>query len=72
MADEEPEKRGRGRPRKYGGTGAPLLQVRVEPDVYERVTTRPEGPRAYLQRVVRDDVKREKRRGKRATAQDES
>lgn len=35
--------------------GAPRLATRVDPDVLDWVTTRPEGTRKYVERVVRDD-----------------
>lgn len=54
---EPQKKRGRGRPKVYSEAdyGAPRLTVRVAPDVHDHVTTRPEGARAYLERVVRAD-----------------
>jgi hypothetical protein len=54
------QKRGRGRPRKYprdlANDGAPVLSVRLEPDVYLHVQAQPEGPRAYIERLVRSDA----------------
>ena len=35
------------------------MVVRVDPDIYERVTSRPEGSRSYVTRLVRDDIERE-------------
>lgn len=54
------EKRPPGRPRKYDpdvikDRGAPKLSIRFDPDLYERVQARPEGPRAYLESLVRKD-----------------
>lgn len=53
------EKRRPGRPRKYtegvSKQGAPVLRVRLEPDVYVYVQEQPEGARAYLERLVRWD-----------------
>ena len=36
--------------------GAPLLSVRLDPPVYEHIKAQPEGPRAYLQRLVGQDM----------------
>ncbi len=53
------EKRGRGRPRKYpkdlANDGAPVLSVRLNPDVYLFIQARPEGSRAYIEQLVRND-----------------
>lgn len=53
------EKRKPGRPRKYegreSGRGAPVLTVRLEPDVYEHIHAQPAGARSYLERLVRAD-----------------
>ena len=48
-----------GRPQKYEGSGAPTITIRVEPDVLGYVTARPEGVRAWLDRVAREDMARE-------------
>ena len=57
---EEEGKKGPGRPRVYpkreNRRGAPQLVVRVDVDVYEHVTGRPEGRRAYLEQLVRKDL----------------
>lgn len=57
---EEQGKKGPGRPRVYpkreNRRGAPQLVVRVDVDVYEHVTSRPEGARAYLEKLVRKDL----------------
>ena len=41
-----------GRPKQYshsdGKVGAPQLSVRLDPNIHQHITTRPEGPRAYL------------------------
>lgn len=54
------EKRKPGRPRKYensaSGRGAPILTVRLEPEVWEHIQSRPEGARAYIERLVRADA----------------
>ncbi len=54
------EKRGRGRPRKYpkdlANDGAPVLSVRLDPEVYLYIQARPEGSRAYIERLVRNDT----------------
>ena len=36
--------------------GAPLLAVRLEPRVYTHIKGRPEGARAYIERLVTDDA----------------
>ncbi len=36
--------------------GAPLLAVRLDPPVYEHVKAQGEGPRAYIQRLVTQDM----------------
>ena len=63
--ESSPRKRrsGAGRKMVYSGTGAPLLSVRLEPDVHKRVTERPEGPRKYLERLVRKDATEEDQGG---------
>jgi len=50
-------KRPPGRPRKYerDGEGAPFLGVRLDPELYNYIKTRSEGPRAYIERLVSDD-----------------
>ena len=58
--NQNPKKRGR--PKQYEGwsnteRGAPRLAVRLSPAVYKVVTERPEGPRAYIERLVTDDNK---------------
>jgi hypothetical protein len=63
---ETKDKRPRGRPRIYSeGTskdneGAPKLNFRFDPLLYEHVTSRPEGPRTYLEGLVREDIERTK------------
>lgn len=57
----EQEKKTRGRPRQYekwsdSERGAPKITIRVDPDVHERIQSRPEGPRAYIESVVRADI----------------
>lgn len=56
---EDQDKKGPGRPRLYpkreNRRGAPQLVVRVDVDVYEHVTSRPEGARPYLEQLVRKD-----------------
>lgn len=57
-ASDGPQKRGPGRPKaypKWSNTerGAPKLVVRVDPDVFEHVQSRPEGARPYIESLVR-------------------
>lgn len=62
--DEKP--RGPGRPKLYkpvkegkGGLhGAPYLGLRLDPPVYSHIKNQPEGPRAYVQRLVTEDMDR--------------
>ena len=35
--------------------GAPKLNIRFDPELYQRVLDRPEGARAYLEELVRRD-----------------
>ena len=73
---DEP-KRGRGRPRIYPEgmlptyEGAPKLNIRFDPELYQRVLDRPEGARAYLEELVRRDLgvpKQKKGRSKKDTS----
>lgn len=55
---EQPKKK-MGRPRKYTDRdGAPSLTLRLDPGVYERIKSRPEGGRAYVERLVTEDAER--------------
>ena len=60
----EKPKKPRGRPRQYAaGTaqdneGAPKLNIRFDPILYKHVQARPEGPRPYLEGLVREDLER--------------
>ena len=48
-----------GRPKKYADRdGAPSLNLRLDPGVYERIKARPEGGRAYIERLVTEDAVR--------------
>lgn len=48
-----------GRPKKYAGKdGAPMFSTRLDPPIYEHIKARPEGPRAYVQRLVTEDIER--------------
>jgi hypothetical protein len=56
-----------GRPKKYdkvkagkgGDHGAPYLGLRLDPPVYEHIRAQPEGPRAYVTRLVEEDMREE-------------
>lgn len=56
--------RGPGRPKVYKPVkegegakhGAPYLGVRLDPPVYEHIKAQEEGPRAYIQRLVTQDM----------------
>ena len=56
-----------GRPKVYeneqGKRGAPTLAVRLSPEVHQHIVTRDEGPRAYVERLVTDDIERTKATG---------
>lgn len=61
MTTEETPRRAKGRPKKYKGRpehGAPLLQARVDPEVWEWAHAQPEGIRALLERLIRDAMKK--------------
>lgn len=53
MAEKSQKKSGR--PKVYDGTGTPTLKLRFDPELFGHVQSKPEGPRAYLERLVRDD-----------------
>ena len=55
---EQPKKK-MGRPKKYADRdGAPSLNLRLDPLVYERIKNQPEGGRAYVERLVTEDSER--------------
>lgn len=58
---EEPKKK-IGRPRIYdnkdGKKGAPMLGFRFDPELYEYIHTKPEGPRKFLEDLVRTEMTR--------------
>ena len=60
MSGEKEIKRGRGRPRLYpkeiANDGAPVLSVRLDPQVYLHIQAQPEGPRAYVEQIVREKM----------------
>ena len=46
-----------GRPKKYADRdGAPSITLRLDPAVHERIKSRPEGGRAYVERLVAADA----------------
>ena len=48
-----------GRPKKYADRdGAPSLNLRLDPGVYERIKAQVEGGRAYIERLVTEDAVR--------------
>lgn len=47
-----------GRPKKYEGDGAPYLGLRLEPQIHEHIRNQPEGPRAYVERLVTEDMEK--------------
>ncbi len=44
--------------RPSGQRGAPILTVRLEPDVHAAITEHPMGARQYLEQLVREDLAR--------------
>ena len=55
---EKPRKK-MGRPKKYEDRdGAPSLSLRLDPGVYNRIKSRTEGGRAYIERLVSEDAQR--------------
>lgn len=55
MSDHPKKKMGR--PKKYSDRdGAPALNIRMDPILYQRVRNRPEGARAYIERLVSEDA----------------
>ena len=58
---DEPKK-SRGRPRIYpegsaaDNLGAPKLNIRFDPYLYQHCVGRPEGARTYLEALVRRDI----------------
>ena len=56
---EEPKKK-IGRPRLYenkdGKKGAPMLGFRFDPELYEYIHTKPEGPRKFLEDLVKAEM----------------
>ena len=58
----EKPKRKPGRPRVYanveGKSGAPLLGIRFDPELYQYAHRQPQGARQYLERLVREDIER--------------
>lgn len=60
MSDETPKKK-IGRPRKYfnesGKDGAPSINFRFDPFLYEYIHKQPEGPRQFLEELVRKEMR---------------
>ena len=56
---EEPKKK-IGRPRIYdnkdGKKGAPMLGFRFDPELYEYIHRQPQGPRQFLEELVRKQI----------------
>ena len=38
--------------------GAPMFSTRLDPPIYHHIKAQPEGPRAYVERLVNDDMNR--------------
>ena len=60
---EQNQRKPMGRPRKYRpeelrDSGAPKLNVRFDPRLYGHVQAQPQGPRAYLEALVTEDIGR--------------
>ncbi len=60
MTDEPPKKRGRKKAflRDDGRAGAPQITIRLSPPILERVRSHPDGSRAYVERLVTEDIQR--------------
>lgn len=41
-----------------GRRGAPQMSLRLDPPLYEHVKQQPDGPRPYLERLIREDMAR--------------
>jgi hypothetical protein len=56
---ESPKKK-LGRPRKYfnesGKDGAPKLSLRIDPELYSYIHGRPEGPRQFLETLIKIEM----------------
>lgn len=59
---ENPKKK-IGRPRKYfnesGQDGAPKLTIRLDPELYSYIHSRPEGPRQFLETLIKIEMAKE-------------
>lgn len=58
MSDQTPKKRGpkpQYEHQKKYQSGAPLLTTRIHPDALDWVTSRPEGARPFLERIIFED-----------------
>lgn len=62
MSDETKKKLGR--PRMYeneaGKKGAPMLGFRFDPELYEYIHSKPQGPRQFLEELVRKEMEASK------------
>ena len=38
--------------------GAPMFSTRLDPPIFHHIKAQPEGPRAYVERLVSDDMNR--------------
>lgn len=58
----EEHKKRLGRPRVYenkeGKRGAPMLGFRFDPELYEYIYSQPQGPRQFLEELVRLEMGR--------------
>lgn len=56
----EEQKKKLGRPRVYenkeGKRGAPMLGFRFDPELYEYIHSQPQGPRQFLEELVRREI----------------
>lgn len=62
MSDQPKKKLGR--PRVYeneaGKKGAPMLGFRFDPELYEYIHSQPQGPRQFLEELVRREMEAKK------------
>ena len=56
----EEQKKKLGRPRVYenkeGKRGSPMLGFRFDPELYEYIHSQPQGPRQFLEELVRREI----------------
>lgn len=58
MSEEQKKKLGRPRlyENKVGKRGAPMLGFRFDPELFEYIHSQPQGPRQFLEELVRREM----------------